>query len=314
MRNAFETFADGEPPDLWLMLGDNAYYDGTDAQYQAAVFEMYRRQLSASVLWPSLGNHDTHSVDPVAETGPYFDSFTLPRSGEAGGIPSETEKYYSFDYGPIHFVALDSCLSSRSPSGPMLSWLEQDLAASSADWLVAFWHHSPYTKGSHDSDTEGTLIEMRENALPILEEYGVDLVLGGHSHGYERSFLLDSHYGLSDSLVPAMILDGGDGRPDGDGAYVKPSAGLAPHEGTVYVVAGSSGKLTSGPLDHPAMFHSELTLGSLILDVNGPDLAVTFLTANGVVADSFVLAKPGLPLFADGFESGDASAWVARGP
>ena len=57
--------------------------------------------------------------------------------------------------------------------------------------MIAYWHQPPYTKGTHDSDTEIMCIEMRQNIMPILEQYGVDLVLNGHSHGYERSYLID---------------------------------------------------------------------------------------------------------------------------
>ena len=86
----------------------------------------------------------------------------------------------------------------------MLTWLEADLAANTNEWLIAFWHHPPYSKGSHDSDWEMELIQMRENALPLLESYGVDLVLSGHSHCYERSYFLDGHYGRSSALRPEM--------------------------------------------------------------------------------------------------------------
>ena len=270
---------------------------------------MYRRALKTSVLWPSLGNHDTHSVDPGTETGPYFDSFTLPRSGEAGGLPSGTEKYYSFDYGSIPLRG-----PGFLPLQPISNRSHADLAgAGSCDhvgtWLVAHRHHPPYSKGlprlGHGGHPWWRCVSWRFRSWRIMES---DLVLGGHSHAYERSFLLDSHYGASDSLAPAMILDGGDGRPGSDGAYIKPTGGLAPHEGAVYVVAGSSGKLTGGPLDHPAMFHSELTLGSLILDVEGPDLKSPSLHAAGSVGGLLhhFKAGPG-PLFADGFESGDSS-------
>ena len=132
---------------------------------------------------------------------------------------------------------------------------------------------------------------MRQNALPILEDAGVDLVLSGHSHSYERSFLIDGHYGHSSTLQPSMILDGGDGRPAGDGAYRKPSSGLSPHEGAVYTVAGSSGKTSGGSLDHPVMFVSLDVLGSLVLDVQANRLDATFLRSTGVVADTFTLEK-----------------------
>ncbi len=303
VRNAYQGFAANAPPDLWLMLGDNAYNDGTDAQYQAAVFDMYPAQLRKSVLWPTLGNHDAISADSGTQSGPYYDIFTLPTAGEAGGVPSGTEAYYSFDHGNIHFVCLDSQESDRSPTGAMMQWLDQDLAATDATWLVAFWHHPPYSKGSHDSDTETQLIEMRERALPILESYGVDLVLTGHSHSYERSFLLDGHYATSSTLTPGMILDGGDGRPGGDGAYLKP-AGAASHQGAVYVVAGSSGKTTAAPLNHPVMYLSLLELGSVVLDVDGNTLNATFLNSAGAIDDSFTIVKATAEVCGNGVREG----------
>jgi acid phosphatase type 7 len=54
-------------------------------------------------------------------------------------------------------------------------------------WTVVYFHHPPYTKTSHNSDAEIELIRMRENFIRILERNGVDLVLSGHSHGYEGS-------------------------------------------------------------------------------------------------------------------------------
>src|SRR5207249_1428430 len=257
----------------------------TDSQYQAALFNTYPTMLQKSVLWPTLGNHDGHSVDSGTQTGPYYDIFTLPRNAEAGGVASGTEAYYSFDYGNMHFIVLDSFDSDRSPGGAMMTWLETDLAATKQDWIIAFWHHPPYSKGSHDSDTETELIQMRQNALPILEQGGVDLVLAGHSHSYERSFLIDGHYGTSNTLVPSMILDSGDGQPTGTGAYQKSTEGPAPHQGAVYTVAGSSGHTSSGSLNHPVMFISLSVLGSLVLDVEGNRLDATFLDFNGT--DSF---------------------------
>lgn len=291
VRDAYQSFNSGQDTGLWLMLGDNAYEDGTDSEYQAAVFGMYPDLLRKSVVWPTLGNHDGHTADSQTETGPYFNVFTLPGQGEAGGVASGTEAYYSFDYGNIHFICLDSYDSDRSPTGAMMTWLEDDLSQTNANWIIAFWHHPPYSKGSHNSDTETELIEMRENALPILEMYGVDLVLSGHSHSYERSFLIDGHYGTSDTLQPSMILDSGDGRTDGSGAYEKPALGSSPHDGSVYVVNGSSGRLSSGLLNHPVMFISLLQLGSLILDINGNIMNAQFLNSNGQISDHFTIVK-----------------------
>ena len=113
----------------------------------------------------------------------------------------------------------------------MLTWLQNDLASTTQPWVIAFFHHPPYSKGSHDSDTDIELKEMRQNALPILENAGVDLVLSGHSHSYERSFLIDGHYGTSSTFTSAMKKNGGSGREDGTGAYRKPTYGMAPPRG-----------------------------------------------------------------------------------
>jgi hypothetical protein len=288
VRDAYLAHTGTRGTDLWLMLGDNAYDDGTDDEYQAAVFDMYPTILRNSVLWSTLGNHDGHTADSAAQSGPYYDLFTLPKQAEAGGVSSGTEAYYSFDYGQIHFVCLDSYDSDTDPDGDMITWLENDLAANSQPWLIAFWHHPPYTKGSHDSDSEGGLIDMREIAVPILEEHGVDLVLTGHSHSYERSMFLNGHYGYSDSLESSMVIDSGDGRSDGDGAYTR---GATDPAGAVYIVAGSSGKISGGDLNHPAMFISLNELGSVVVDVDGSNMDVGFIDDAGAKVDWFSIVK-----------------------
>jgi uncharacterized protein (TIGR03437 family) len=293
VRDAYTRFTGARHTDLWLMLGDNAYLTGTDSEYQEAVYDMYPTYLRQSVLWPTIGNHDTGYSSTPSSDLPYYQMFTLPRQGEAGGLPSGTEDYYSFDYGNIHFVCLDSMISDRKPNSPMVRWLTNDLAANTKQWLIAFWHHPPYTKGSHDSDVETHEIEMRENVLPILESYGVDLVLTGHSHSYERSFLIDGHYGSSQTFSINHKKNGSSGRPGEGGAYTKSTFGPSAHEGAVYVVAGSSGQVSGGALNHPAMFISMSNLGSMALDVNGNRLEAKFLRETGVVADHFTIIKGG---------------------
>ncbi|HVI72453.1 MAG TPA: metallophosphoesterase, partial [Pyrinomonadaceae bacterium] len=255
------------------------------------LFDMYPTILRQSVLWPAIGNHDTaQSSNPPASL-PYFTMFTLPANAEAGGMASGTEKYYSFDYANIHFICLDSMTSDRSSTGPMANWLRADLASTTRQWTIAFWHHPPYSKGSHDSDIETNLVQMRQTFLPILEDGGVDLVLAGHSHSYERSFLIDGHYGTSSTFTNAMKKDGGSGRPNETGAYDKATADAGAHEGAVYAVAGSSGQISGGTLNHPAMFISLNNLGSMVLDVNGNTLDAKFLRENAAIADSFRIVK-----------------------
>lgn len=293
VRDRFETYAANHPPDLWLMLGDNAYAAGTDTEYQTGCFGLFPRALRQWPLFSTRGNHDLLYAGAGND---YYDLFTLPASGPTTGVVSGSEAYYSFDWGPVHFIGLDSEGTDRTLGGPMLQWLRLDLAATTAEWIVAFWHHPPYTKGTHDSDnpldSEGKMTDMRTRVLPILDSTGVDLVLCGHSHVYERSYLLNGHYGLSTTLTPAMKLDAGDGRPDGSGAYQKAHHGKQPFEGSVYAVAGSSAQL-GGVTALPCMVTSLSAAGSMVLDVNGSRLEARFLDAAGAVRDSFAIVKGG---------------------
>ncbi len=291
VRDAYLKYKGNQYTHLWLMLGDNAYQNGTDSDYQDAVFNTYPTLLRQTTLWPTFGHRDAVTADSASQSGAYYDIFTLPKQGEAGGLASGTEAYYSFDYGNIHFVVLDSVESSKAPAGAMLTWLKNDLAATTQAWIIAYWHHPPYSKGFHDSDTGTALREMRNNALPILEDASVDLVLNGHSGAYERSFLIDGHYGSSGTFDPkTMLVDGGDGRIDGDGEYQKLVTDK-PIRGAVYTVVGSSGETRGGSLDHPVMHVSINTLGSMVLDVNGPVLDAVFLDDTGQVRDRFRMVK-----------------------
>jgi len=318
VRNGYLAFAGSQPADLWLLLGDNAYNTGTDAEFTAGFFAVYPTVMRSTPVWAVPGNHEFGVSDSPTQSGPYYDSFTLPRAGEAGGVPSGTEAYYSFDWGKIHFIALDSHDSDRSapanPStnvcpfgqgGAMYQWLCADLAATEQDFIIAFWHHPPYTKGSHDSDnaadSTGRMQEMRERFLPVMDAYGVDLVLSGHSHSYERSLLLHDHYGVSSSYDPLLhAIDAGDGDPDGDGAYEKSALGPSPDSGGVYSVVGSSSQISGGPLNHPVMQRSLNILGSLVIDVDGNRLDARFLGVAGNVLDHFQIVKGPLLVDQDG--------------
>lgn len=309
VANAYLNFAaanGNRPADVWLMLGDNAYTTGTDLQYTTGLFEVYPNILRNTVLWPAPGNHEFGASDSPTQTGPYYEAFTLPVAGEAGGQASGTEAYYSFDYGNVHFAALDSHDTDRAaPANPetnicpgggqggaMYNWLCDDLAATTQDWIITFWHHPPYTKGSHDSDIETQLIQIRERFVPVIEANGADLNLTGHSHSYERSVLLDGLTGDSASYVEAMhAVDPGDGDPGGDGAYVKPNLGPDPNQGAVYGVVGSSSK-NSGPLTmHVAMAYAENFEGSLVIDIDGGQLDGYWIDMNGFVKDHFRILK-----------------------
>jgi hypothetical protein len=296
VRDAYHAFTGSRHTDVWLMLGDNAYLSGTDQQYQDTLFNIYPVSLRTTPLWPTIGNHD---VTVGGGNYAYLNIFSFPTQGEAGGVASGSKHYYSFDYANIHFVCLDSEESGYAPDGAMLTWLEQDLAANTNDWTIAFWHRPPYSFSTHNSDYEGPMILLRENAVPILERYGVDLVLCGHSHSYERSYLIDGHYGYAATFAPSMVKDSGSGRTNETGAYLKVSTGPSPHEGAVYVVCGSSGWVTWDTTIpqylHPAMFIKWKQLGSMVIDVNSNRLDAAFLRETGAVDDYFTILKGAAP-------------------
>ena len=298
VRNAYAAFTGARPTDVWLMLGDNAYFTGEDYEYQAYCFDIYPTLFRQTPVWPALGNHDAGFSQVRSDSKPYFSIFTLPAAGQVGGVPSGSEHYYSFDHANIHFVCLDSMTAIyRSPTGAMAQWLTNDLADTTQDWIIVYFHHPMYTKGSHNSDTENESIQMRQNILPILEAHGVDMVLAGHSHSYERSYFLNGHYGHSSTLTAAHLINGGDGRTNGNGPYIKPPGAAGANRGLIHIVDGSSGgQGGGGSLNHPAKFFSTLTYGSLILDVTGRRLDATFLSDTGTADDTFTIIKEAPPV------------------
>jgi hypothetical protein len=302
VRDSMLAYTGSNPPDLFLHAGDVVQVSGADDEYTDCHLAYYTTVLRHTPFWPAMGNHDSYSTtcqDPGPCTGPYFSTFVLPTQAEAGGVASGTEGYYSFDYANVHFIVLNGTNVSKASNGPMANWLRNDLAATTQQWVVAYWHQPPYTKGTHDSDSESDLIQIRANIIPILEEAGVDLVLNGHSHGYERSYLIDGSYTnptptFSTLLANGNVVDDGDGQDAGDGPYLK-SPGKNPHEGTVYVVTATGAMGPGGAHNHPVMHYSESANGSTLIDVDGNVLAVTFLRADGIVRDTFSIVKGDLP-------------------
>ena len=305
VRNAYLNFNAGNYTDSWILLGDNAYSNGTDAEYQNNFFNIYQGSLTKNhVLWPAPGNHDyaNSSARQADHNIPYYDVFTLPSSGQAGGAPSGTEAYYSYNYANVHFIALDSYGWETGNTrlydtlGPQAVWLKQDLAANTQPWTVVYFHHPPYTKGSHNSDTETELINMRQRIVRIFERYKVDMVLSGHSHAYERSFLINGHYGTESTFNPAMhSLSTSSAKYDGSFnscMYIKnPNDAV---NGIVYVVAGSAGQLegSSSGYPHNAMYYSNVSIGgSLFFEVEGNRLDAKWISADGVIRDQFTIMK-----------------------
>jgi hypothetical protein len=163
-------------PDLILHTGDVVYPKGEDADYDPKFFAPYRRIIGGVPIFPSLGNHDVETKNGV----PYLENFHLPRNNS-----EDTGRYYSFDWGNAHFVALDSELyydDEGGDPGRQKAWMERDLGETRQPWKFAFFHRPPYSSSEHGSD-----LVVREDLEPVLARHGVDLVFNGHDHHYERT-------------------------------------------------------------------------------------------------------------------------------
>ena len=312
VRTSYMNYTAEKQTDVWLWLGDNAYSDGTDQEYQDKVFSGpngYETILPNIPFWSTPGNHDYQvpcplpcfNDDPTTVQIAYYDIVNMPQQAEAGGQPSQTEIFYSFDYGNIHFISLNSeaYAWTNDPNSILFDWIEADLDSNDQEWTIAYWHQPPYSRGSHNSDDlwELLMAAMRENVAPVMEAHGVDVVICGHSHVYERSFLIKDHFGSSGSWdANTMLVDGGSGNFDDGEHYEKTLTGPNAGEGTVYIVCGNSGSDESSPaLDHPTTAFGDGgdgISGSLVIDVHGNRLDGMYLRSNGTVMDTFTIIKP----------------------
>jgi predicted phosphodiesterase len=252
--------------DVLLSLGDQTEQD-TEAQLQANYFNQLQDVLKSTPLFTVAGNHE----DTDGEVN-YKADFTLPANGEAGGYPSGTEDYYSFNYGNIHIVAL-TVENSVSIAGAQKTWLQNDLANNKSDWLIAFMHRPMHSAGYHPTDGDATALAQKANWLPLLEAAGVDLILSGHNHVYERSYLLDNLTGNSTSITNANKIDTALGRIGVDHAYQKEPG--RPHQGEIFISCQGGGtandpKYLTAPFSFtPVVFKQSNNEGSLVIDVNG---------------------------------------------
>jgi Carbohydrate binding module (family 6)/Bacterial Ig domain/Calcineurin-like phosphoesterase/Purple acid Phosphatase, N-terminal domain len=203
-RMATDTF------DLALHTGDVAYGTSTGiggpsyTQYDNWVFGVYQWMRSRP-FYPSIGNHD----DEINHASAYRDVFVLPEQGASTTYPDNAERYYSFDYGPVHFVALDTEYALLDPGRQQaqLAWLDADLAGTAQPWRVVYFHRSPYSSGT----VHGSALDVRQAFAPILERRGVQLVLSSHDHDYERSTPWREFVANGSAIT--YVVTGGGGAP-----------------------------------------------------------------------------------------------------
>ena len=213
-----EPVAEGGTPDLLgkalakyvdsvsfgLLLGDIIYPDGKSEDYDKNLFDHFGEVFPYVPVFTILGNHDWH--DPEEN---YIQEWKLPGN----------EHYYSFEAGNAHFIGLDTKNGELYEYDKQVEWLVQDLSkvTEDIDWKIVFLHHNGKSC-TYKKDYEGVV-----SLYPIFDKYGVDLVLNGHAHTYER-------------LNPMN----GDGEVDLEGVddttYDHPT-------GFVSITVGSGGKL-----------------------------------------------------------------------
>jgi hypothetical protein len=235
----------GLRPAFVITLGDNNYPLGSADTIDLNVGLFYHEYIAPYVgrfgcgainnhFFPALGNHDW--MAPGAR--PYLDYFELPGN----------ERYYDFVRGPVHLFALDS--DPSEPDGNTAEsiqgqWLRRSLATSTSPWKIVYFHHAPYSSGPHGGTTA-----LR---WPF-KAWGVDLVLAGHDHTYERVDV--------------------DGLP-----YIVNGLGGAVFYPLGAPVAGSVARYNQ-------------SAGALLVEADATSLRARFQTVDGRQIDALSLAKP----------------------
>ena len=170
-------------------------------------FSIYANTLRSRAVFPSIGNHDSRASN--SDGRPYLDMFVLPTNGGGGAYPDHAERYYSFDYGPVHVVVLDTELAFQDANrrAAQLAWLEADLGSTAQPWKVALFHRSPFSAGGeHGSD-----LVVRAAFAPVFERHGVQVAISAHEHDYERTQPVKIGTDPAGTPVTYIVTGGGGG-------------------------------------------------------------------------------------------------------
>jgi acid phosphatase type 7 len=178
-------------PDAVLALGDNVYQSGTLQQYRRCYDATWGRFKAKT--YPVPGNHD-YETEGAAGYLAYF--------GERAGAPGKT--YYSFDLGAWHVVALDTNIDVGAESA-QLRWLRSDLEGDDHVCELAFFHHPRWSGGRHDSQ------QFVDPLWRLLADEGVDVVLAGHDHNYQRFYKLDAAGRRAEDGIRSFVVGTGGG-------------------------------------------------------------------------------------------------------
>lgn len=210
-----------QQPRFFMFLGD--YTDRGQYQNQwDEIFDNLKPQVTTMPYMMVWGSHEDPDIAPNA-----YAQFDFPQNGISG----DKDKYYSFDYGNVHFTVLFATAAAASnpltnsliPVGSaQYNWFESDLQRASSDpninWKFVLVHAPPYSTATRSGG--GSCVGLRTDIGPLLATYGVDVVFTAHEHNFERTHLIKN-----DSKV--MDVPGGS-------VLVNPP-------GTIYYVSGGAG-------------------------------------------------------------------------
>jgi hypothetical protein len=261
-RQTIHAAFDANPDTAFIVnVGDLVDYGQNEAHWNAW-FDASKGVIDSIPAMVLPGNHESYGMMKIGKPIFFTEQFSLPQNGP----DSLKNQVYSFDYGPVHLIALDSQSLEQKSSGDILAlqkpWLEKDLSSSSASWKIAFFHRAPYgVKQGRDE------AEIRDAFCPILEKYGVQLVFNAHDHGIKRTYPIK------------------DGQPVDN-----------PLKGTVYYVTGRSGAKTYEdiePNEHSAFFYAPLDQPNyLIVEGTSEEITVKVVMLDGTVIDTFSIRQP----------------------
>jgi len=241
----------GEPGVSFLLhTGDIAYQRGTYSEFQAFYFDVYAPLMERIPFFPTPGNHEYYTQNAL----PYLAAHVLPGTDSTD---QNAGRYYSFDWGDAHFISVDTVLVASKSIDEVLDWLERDLGRTRQYWKIVYFHHAPYTTGHHKEDVVSALV--RERMVPILENHGVQLVLSGHEHSYQRTLPLRA------------------GEPVERG------------QGTVYIITAAGGASLQAIGDSPLRAFGAAVHHYLRVEVTAGRMTITAVGLDGKVIDYVVL-------------------------
>lgn len=209
-RTAYQRHPDSA---FYVNMGD-LVDNGQDASQWRAWFNSVSVFSDALPLAPVIGNHEAYSLEwKECLPASYTHLFNVPQNG----LAKYPNQFYSFDYGPVHFVVLDTNFPEMKKFQPdlladELPWLEKDLAASRAKWKVVLMHRDIFLYGfgpeSGREQTQTHFLDFSYQLVPVFEKYKVDAVLTAHLHTYRRRVPLQNFAPAPQGAGITYILTG----------------------------------------------------------------------------------------------------------